>query len=228
MNSYLIVVAHPDDEVLGAGAIISKYSKSGCKVDVCILCSSVEAREKRPSSEQFKLDIQSALSSLGVNKIFLGDFPNIALNTVSHLALVQFIENAIISTSPDVLITHHPSDLNNDHYITSITCQAASRLYQRRPDIHPLSELLYMEVLSSSDWALNPSVRQFSPNIFVEIGEKGIEDKISALSSYQGVMRDYPHSRSVQTIKALATYRGSQVGVMYAEAFELGFKVFRD
>ena len=33
---YLIVVAHPDDEVLGAGASIWKWTQQGNQVDVCI------------------------------------------------------------------------------------------------------------------------------------------------------------------------------------------------
>jgi hypothetical protein len=34
---YLIVVAHPDDEVLGAGASIYKWTRRGDIVDVCIM-----------------------------------------------------------------------------------------------------------------------------------------------------------------------------------------------
>ena len=35
--NYLIVVAHPDDEVLGAGATIKRLTEEGNKVDVCIM-----------------------------------------------------------------------------------------------------------------------------------------------------------------------------------------------
>ena len=57
---------------------------------------------------------------------------NISFNTSSHLELVQFIEKAIIETKANIIFTHHPSDLNNDHYHTSIACQAASKLSQRK------------------------------------------------------------------------------------------------
>ena len=39
---YLIVVAHPDDEVLGAGASIYKWTHQGAIVDVCIMSTDAE------------------------------------------------------------------------------------------------------------------------------------------------------------------------------------------
>ena len=35
--NYLVVVAHPDDEVLGAGATIKKLTRDGHSVDICIM-----------------------------------------------------------------------------------------------------------------------------------------------------------------------------------------------
>lgn len=222
--SYLVVVAHPDDEVLGAGATILKLSQAGYEVNVCILSGEVEARNDRPTLDKLNQDINQAVNILGVNKVIKGPFPNIAFNTVKHLELVQFIEKAIIETNAEVVFTHHPVDLNNDHYQTSIACQAAVRLFQRRSDVKPIKELLFMEVPSATEWALNTSARQFAPNVFVEVGEERIDKKIEALSAYQGVMRDYPHSRSKEALKGLAAFRGSQAGMRYAEAFESVFR----
>lgn len=218
--SYLVVVAHPDDEVLGAGSTILKLTEAGHEVNVCILCGDVEARQHRPNDDHLNQDINEAVNMLGVNKVIKGPFPNIALNTVRHLDLVQFIEKAIIDTGADVIFTHHPADLNNDHYHTSIACQAASRVFQRRPELAPLKELLFMEVLSATEWGLNSSNRQFTPNVYVEIEERRVDKKIEALSAYRGVMRDYPHPRSNEALKGLAAYRGGQAGANYAEAFE--------
>ena len=63
------------------------------------------------------------------------------MNTVSHLKLVQYIEGAIRESEPDIIITHHPADTNNDHLQTSMACQEAIRLFQRRPEVKPLKEL---------------------------------------------------------------------------------------
>ncbi|MDD2418590.1 MAG: PIG-L family deacetylase [Oscillospiraceae bacterium] len=113
--SYLIVVAHPDDEVLGAGATMYKLSQSGTEVNVCILSYDAQARWKRPDTDDLHCDTNNCMSILGVSNVIKGYFPNIEFNTIPHLKLVQFIENAIIETKPQVVITHHPADLNNDH-----------------------------------------------------------------------------------------------------------------
>lgn len=220
---YLVVVAHPDDEILGAGATISKLTQEKHEVNVCILSSKAEARQNKPDDNHLQQDCDEALEVLGVNQVFKGDFPNIKLNTVAHLDMVQFVEKCILQTNADVIITHHPSDLNNDHLHTSLACQAASRLFQRNSSVKPLTALLFMEVLSSTEWVLNNSSQDFRPNIFIEVGKNGVDKKITALSKYNGVMREYPHPRSKEALEALATYRGCQAGCRYAEAFELAF-----
>lgn len=222
--SYLIVVAHPDDEVLGVGATIYKIAQSGNKVNVCILCSNAEARNLRPSVMELQRDIQESAGLLGVHKVICGSFPNIQFNTIPHLELVQFIEKAIVQTGADVIFTHHPSDLNNDHVQTSLACQAAVRIFQRRKDINPLKDFLFMEIPSATEWALNSSVNAFRPNTFIEIGEQYLIKKIEALSIYKGVMRDYPHPRSQEALRGLAAFRGAQCGLEYAEAFESVFR----
>lgn len=219
--SYLVVVAHPDDEVLGAGATIYKLTQSGESVNICIMSSRASARAFRPSDDELNSDINSCMKILGVNRVFMGGFPNIKMNTVPHLDLVQFIENAIVETKADIVMTHHPSDLNNDHVQTSVACQAAVRLFQRRGDVKPLRELMYMEVPSSTEWALNSSVGNFRANTYVEVGFDAIEKKIEALSRYSGVMRPYPHPRSKEALEGLAAYRGAIAGCNYAEAFEM-------
>ena len=220
----LVVVAHPDDEVLGAGATIHKLTKQGFKVSVCILSGNVEARDKRPNETELYKDIQESNRILGVCSILYGHFPNIKFNSVPHLDLVQFIEKSIIETKASIIITHHPSDVNNDHLHTSLACQAAIRLFQRRCDIVPIQELMFMEVPSATDWCLNSSVKAFSPNTFFEVGEDGVNQKLRALAQYRGVMRPYPHPRSEEAIKGLSAYRGAQSGCQYAEAFECVFR----
>lgn len=220
--NYLVVVAHPDDEVLGAGATINKLILEGHNVAVVIMVSQATAR--KDLSDTLTSDEAEALSIIGVEKVYHASFPNIKMNTVPHLELVQFIESCIEDWNAEVIITHHPSDTNNDHVQTSYAVQAASRLFQRRENLPTLKELLYMEVLSSTEWSFDTSANRFSPNYFVEIGKEGVALKIKALSAYKGVMRPYPHPRSNEALEGLAAYRGVQAGCNYAEAFECAFK----
>lgn len=218
---YLVVVAHPDDEVLGAGASIYKWTRGGDKVDVCIMSADVKARTFRPEDEELNKDFNASATFLGIDKKYEYTFPNIEMNTVPHLHLVQAIEKSIFDSQPDIVITHHPSDTNNDHLQTSLACQEAIRLHQRRTDVKPIGEVWYMEVPSCSEWAINSALKKFEPNCYVEIGEEYLEAKIRALGMYRGVMRPYPHPRSYEYIKGLAAVRGSQWGLKYAEAFDV-------
>lgn len=216
--NYLVVVAHPDDEVLGAGATIHKLIKSGNNVAVAIMVSQVAARKDLSAS--LSDDEAEALAILGVNQTYHTYFPNIKMNTVPHLELVQFIEKCIFDFKADAIITHHPADTNNDHVMTSYAAQAAARLFQRRDDVPDLKELLYMEVPSSTEWSIDSSSNDFRPNTYFEVGREGLDVKLKALVAYKGVMRPYPHPRSNEALEGLAAYRGAQAGCKYAEAFE--------
>ncbi len=218
---YLIVVAHPDDEVLGAGASIYKWTHSGSKVDVCIMSTDAKARAFRPEDNELNDDLNSSSDYLGIGQKFEFTFPNIEMNTVPHLQLVQAIEKAIAESKPDIVITHHPADTNNDHLQTSLACQEAIRLHQRRPEAKHISEVWYMEVPSCTEWAINSAFQKFLPNCYVEVGEECVDAKIKALGMYRGVMRPYPHPRSAEYIKGLAAIRGSEWGLNYAESFQV-------
>ena len=217
----MIVVAHPDDEVLGAGASIKKWTSEGNTVDVCIMCTEAKARAFRPLDNELEDDTHKAIKSLGVENIYEGSFPNIEMNTVPHLKLVQFIESAIFASEPDIVITHHPADTNNDHLQTSMACQEAIRIFLRRTDVKRIREVWYMEVPSCTEWKINNALATFNPNCFVEVGHEGVQAKLQALETYRGVMRPYPHPRSAEYITGLAAYRGGQWGLNYAEAFEV-------
>lgn len=219
--NYLVVVAHPDDEVLGAGATIYKLIKEGHNVAVCTMANHAAARAN--ISETLSEDQKRALKCLGVDKCYAADFPNIKMNMVPHIELVQFIESCIEDFGAEAIITHHPSDTNIDHQETSRAVQAACRLFQRKDGIPQLKLVLYMEVLSSTEWVIGSGNVRFVPNYFVEVGTVGIDLKLKALAEYVGVMREYPHPRSTEAIKGLATYRGCQVGCNYAEAFEVAY-----
>jgi LmbE family N-acetylglucosaminyl deacetylase len=218
----LVVAAHPDDEVLGCGGTLARLAAAGIPARSCILVGDAEVRAHRPDLPELRQDTHRAQEILGIAPPVLGCFPNIRLNTVPHVELVQFIEAAIEATQANLIFTHHPGDLNDDHLQTSRACQAAARLFQRRPDLPRLKGLYFMEVPSATDWALSPGPA-FRADTFVELGTEALDCKIRALQSYQGVMRNYPHPRSEEVLRGLAACRGAQAGMDHAEAFEVAF-----
>ena len=65
--NYLFVVAHPDDEVLGAGAAIKKMTDAGHQVDLCIMCTEAKARAFRPADEELASDLDESSKILGIH-----------------------------------------------------------------------------------------------------------------------------------------------------------------
>lgn len=220
----LVVVAHPDDEILGFGATGSLLASEGQSVQALILCGEVFERTLRPKDDELLADTFAASRLLNFREPILGTFPNIRINTIPHIEIVNFIENYILEFKPKRVFTHHPRDLNDDHVQVAKACYAAVRLGQRRLDIPMVESVHCMEILSATDWSFPVGHGSFDPNLFIEVNQH-IESKLSALNIYRSVMRDFPHPRSSEIIKGLAAYRGGQSGLHYAEAFQTIFKI---
>jgi LmbE family N-acetylglucosaminyl deacetylase len=216
----LVVVAHPDDEALGCGGTIAHTSRNGSHVFVAVMCGQADARRLRPESEVLMDNFRTSLDLLGAIAVEPGTFPNIQMNTVPHIELVKHIEALIVECEPRTVITHHPSDLNDDHRQTASAVMTAVRLPQRLPGLKPVHRLMLMETLSATDWSFSQSNSgSFAPNMFVGLEQRDLEAKLEALGSYRGVMRPHPHPRSPEAVRALAALRGAACGVPCAEAF---------
>ena len=218
----LIVVAHPDDEILGFGGGMALLSRDNY-FKVAILSGDVDKRKNKPSKYVLEADCYKANRLLGVEDIVFGNFENLNFNNVVHGEMVNWIEEVILAFRPTIIITHHPSDLNNDHFFVSQATQVASKIGFRKEIDFEVKIVAFMEILSSTDWSIQ---NNFAPNCFVEIGKFNLEKKIDAMFKYSGVMRGYPHSRSIETITSLATLRGSQSNKLYAEALQIVYSIF--
>jgi len=216
----LTVAAHPDDEIIGCGATLRRLANEGHKVYTVVLCAPADARHNRPEGlEHFA---SAAAKMIGVDDSLRYEFKNIQFNTVPHLHMVQAIEKAILEFEPEWIFTHHPSDLNIDHRICYETTMAASMLPQRLSSKLPVTlvkKIFLFEILSSTDWA-PPISTAFQPNSFFDVSST-FEAKVKALEHFEGAMKPFPHSRSLENMKHLAHLRGAQVGIELAEAFTI-------
>lgn len=212
---YMFVVAHPDDEVLGAGAFIHKVIKNGDEVCVVILNADYE----KTRNEMFN-DIQKSHDILGITNSALFSYRNMGFYNENHRDMVESIENEIRTFRPDFIFTHYEKDLHSDHAITSMVTQQAARLWQRHSRGHKVKGLYFMEVLSSTNWGGN----DFKPDTYVDVEPEDMEAKVAALTCYQNVVRPDPHPRSINNIYALAHMRGADIGYLSAEAFKTAWR----
>lgn len=222
MSIILVIAAHPDDEVLGCGGTIAKHAQSGDEVYCLILGEGVTSRysqrgeAKEEELKQIRSEAEQAAKILGIKEVFFRDFPDNRFDTVPLLEIVKAIEQVKEELKPDVIYTHHQGDLNIDHQITFRAVLTACRPMKNET----VKEIYCFEIPSSTEWSSPDAQNYFMPNVFVDITET-LDNKIEALKAYQGEVREYPHPRSPEALRAIAMKWGSTVGCEAAEAFEL-------
>ena len=216
----LIVVAHPDDEVLGCGGLIKRLSNSGSEIEIIFLSDGESSRDMNDSSKAVKARKSSAHEAariLGVSRIHFCDFEDNAMDKSSLLEIICSVEKILLNFEPDLVITHFIGDLNIDHQITSRAVITACR---PQPNFS-VRALLMFETLSSTEWTHNQK-NIFNPNLYVDISDF-LSDKLDALKKYDSEIRDWPHPRSIKGLEVLANKRGSDVGVNAAEGFRVQY-----
>ena len=220
-NKILVVAAHPDDEILGAGGTLIKHVKSGDKVFCLILGEGILSRLGGKKTDVGKLHFatQQAGKIIGFKGIYFANFPDNSFDTVSLLVITQEVERYFRQIKPDIVYTHYGNDLNIDHQLTFQAVLTAGRPC----NVDRPREIYTFETLSSTEWQFRNSLT-FSPNLYVDI-EDTINKKVMAFEKYKSEIRLYPHPRSAQGIKILAQHRGLEAGLKYAEAYCLIRKI---
>ena len=228
----LVIVAHPDDEVLGMGGTISKYCRNGHDVKIIIMATGIFARrssnfvnnreyetshktEKQMIQQVEKLRQHAKKSAkiMGVSKIEFFDFPDNEMDKVSLLEVVKTIEKTIANFKPDMVYTHSQHDVNVDHRILYEATLVATRPVPGSK----IKKVMSFEIPSSTEWYF-PS--QFAPNVFEDISKDLIKKK-NALKAYKTEIRKFPHPRSSDALEVIAKKWGTVSGFMAAEAFTL-------
>ena len=226
-KNILVVAAHPDDEVLGCGGSIARWSDEGHDVNIIILAEGLTSRDlkrnrelKKGELDKLSIAANKSAKILGAKSITLYDFPDNRMDSVDLIDIVKIIEKSIKNFSPEIIVTHHESDLNIDHRKVFSAVITATRPYPGQS----VKEILTFEVQSATEWQSQNSANSFNPNYYLNISNT-LEIKLKALNQYKSEMRKYPHSRSLEAIEFLAKWRGSNVGVEAAECFKIIRKI---
>lgn len=213
----LVVAAHPDDETLGAGGSIARFTAAGRPVSWLVLGEGTTSRSSAGVADHLEAqaaECRTAAAILGVQDVQQDAFPDNRFDAVDLLDVVKVVEAAIDRVRPTLVLTHHGHDLNVDHRRTHDAVVTATRPLPGSP----VATVLAFEVVSSTEWAFGRA--PFTPNVFIDISAT-LDAKLRAVRAYRSELRAAPHPRSPEGVAAWAAARGATAGVAAAEAFEL-------
>lgn len=219
----MIVVAHPDDEILGIGATMHKMIKEQkVMTHVVILGEGITSRSDQRDAEKWekelsihKANILAAQKVIGYHTVSIYDFPDNRFDSVPLLDIIKIVEHEKENFNPDIIFTHHGGDLNVDHQLTFKAVITATRPMEGEHT----KTIITFETPSGTEWQASSSPFLFTPNLYVRVSENDVKCKNDAMEKYQFEKRAFPHPRSTESLIIKAQNRGVEVGTAYAEAF---------
>jgi len=221
MKNVLVVAAHPDDEILGLAGTIRRLANEGAVCRAVIVAEGLTSRgAKRSDTDLAELktlqgDARKSGEIVGYTSIDFCELPDNRLDSMDLLDVVKVVQEYVDQYQPDTVFTHHHGDLNIDH---RIVCEAVLTVTRPVRD-YSVKKILAFETPSSTEWNYTYG-ESFRPNVYFDVSET-IQAKINGMACYSSESAADPHPRSPEALMALAKYRGSNVGVQYAEAFML-------
>ena len=213
----LVIAPHPDDEVLGPGGTIARMTAEGREVVSVVVTRADPSLFPGYSVEEGRAEAERADKRLGIGEtIFLEGFPAAMLDTVPLAHLNAAIAEVVRTVEPETLLIPFPGDLHRDHRVVAEACLVAARPNGGPP----IRRVLAYETVSETNWFAAPLTPAFHPNVYVDI-DPYLETKLAAAAEFRTQLKDFPHERSLEALRALAATRGAASGSRSAEAFFL-------
>jgi len=204
----LLLLAHADDETLGAGGWVPQLIEAGHTVSLITVSNGVV--DQREASDDNRSALASACSMLGIlRQVSLG-FDD---QQFDRYPIVDIIRSASqqIPVPPDLIITHASTDLNRDHQVVHEAAKVIGRPRGKAVSI------LGCEIPCGSQW----SARPFPANFYVPLTSAQLTRKIEVFGIYTSEIKQWPDPFSEQGLRTLAQQRGMESGHEAAEAFEV-------
>ena len=210
-KSILVIAAHPDDELLGAGATFAKRVRQGFDVHAVVVC---EGESVRYLSENRNVGLishaQKAAEIIGFKSFQCLMLPEQRLDTVSQIDINKRLEELLDAVRPSVIYTHFAGDINRDHQIIHDCVMVAARPFR-----HVIGEIYAFEIPSATGlWTQGC----FNPDTF-EVVDDTLEIKLQAMACYETEAPRFPHPRSIESLRHRAHYWGSIINQKAVEPF---------
>lgn len=212
MGSILVIAPHADDEVIGCGGMIAKRSKTN-KIDVVIMAMGNDIIQ-RDTTTRVK-EMEDAHKELGVARyaiLFWGKSGY--LDRVPMYGIVGTLDKILEDKEYDEVYYPMPCHMH-DHTIVYQACRAALR-----PGAHKMPRLVAEYEHNWPGWS---SVE--GGTMYVDIGDTLLH-KMAAMSQFQSQLnrhREPHHPLSLDAIRRIASMRGLECGVDYAERYRVTF-----
>lgn len=221
----LVVVAHPDDELLGLGATMHQLiNEQNCEVRAVILGEGITSRSDERSSKQWEKElkihrqnIEQARKAIGYKSVGIYAFPDNRFDTVALLDIIKVIEKEKEIFQPEIIFTHHGGDVNIDHQRTFEAVITATRPMEGEI----VKTVITFETPSGTEWIASSDPRKFIPNLFITVNKENIQAKVKGMESYEFEKRKHPHPRSPEALEIRAAMWGLSVGSNFVEAFNI-------
>ncbi|OFY51428.1 MAG: GlcNAc-PI de-N-acetylase [Bacteroidetes bacterium GWF2_41_31] len=216
-RNILIIAPHADDEVLGCGGIISKYSNEGFEVHILVATNaSIGAPElfNQEGIDNVRNEAIAAHKILNVKQTHFLELPAPRLDVYPNYQIAIAFSEIINEIRPEALFIPHRGDIHKDHEAVFNAALVAARPINNCS----VKKIYAYETLSETEWAAPFGDDNFIPNRFVNI-TKEFKLKLEAMECFKSQLKPFPNPRSLEAIEALAKYRGATVGFERAEAF---------
>ena len=220
MKKVLVIAVHPDDETLGCGGSLLKHKKLGDEVNWLIITKANQKITSIPNITEIQQGyIQEVASNYSFDNWKQLDFLTTELDKYSISEVVSAISSYINEVKPDIIYLNHYSDIHSDHRVVFESVMSCTKNF-RYPFI---KKILLFETLSETEFAPAITTNTFTPNLFNDI-TPFMDEKLEIMKMFTTEQMEEPLPRSLSSIRALGRYRGSRIGVEYAEAFMLLFE----
>ncbi|MEK7865644.1 MAG: PIG-L deacetylase family protein [Planctomycetota bacterium] len=221
----LIVSPHADDETAGAGGLAIRVKQAGGHVYVMVASvgdlDHFDQTGKKVHGSTRRDELAGAMKTLGVDDweiLFEDNDLHLRLETLPRRDLIDQIERkgrlSTEKTRPTMVVLPAPS-YNQDH-------EAIFRAGITACRPHLASMKAFQSVVLIADapqLAWNADQGVFTPNFYVDISDC-LEQKLQAFACHRSQARPDPHQGGAQAIRLLAEWRGREISVKAAEAFQ--------